>query len=66
LKIELITIGDEILLGQTLDSNAHWIALRLADNGLRLRWHSTIGDDKSDIRHVLRHAWNRADVVLVT
>ncbi len=66
MKIELITIGDEILLGQTLDSNAHWIALRLADNGLRLRWHSTIGDDKSDIRHVLRHAWNRADVVLVT
>lgn len=66
MKIELITIGDEILLGQTIDTNAHWIARRLADNGLRLRWHSTIGDNESDIRHMLRHAWNRADVLLVT
>lgn len=66
LKIELITVGDEILLGHTLDINAHWIAGRLAECGLRLRWHSTVGDSASDIRHLLRHAWDRADVVIVT
>ncbi len=66
MNIELITIGDEILLGHTVDSNANWIARRLTDHGLRLRWHDTIGDNESDIKHTLNRAWNRADVVLVT
>ncbi len=66
LKIELITIGDEILLGHTLDTNAHWIASRLTENGHRLRWISVVGDNASDLRHQLRRAWNRADIVLLT
>ncbi len=66
LQIELISVGDEILLGHTLDTNAHWIANQLANSGYRLRWHSTIGDNESDMRHQFRRAWNRADVVIIT
>ena len=66
LQIELISVGDEILLGHTLDTNSHWIANQLANSGYRLRWHSTIGDNESDMRHQFRRAWNRADVVIIT
>lgn len=66
LKIELISVGDEILIGQTLDTNANWIASRLSENGFRLRWISVVRDSANDLRHQLRRAWNRADVVLVT
>jgi len=66
LKIELITIGDEILLGHTLDTNSNWIASRLSECGFHLRWISVVADNVSDMRHQLRRAWNRADVVLVT
>ncbi len=66
LQIELISVGDEILIGQTLDTNAHWLANQLTESGYRLRWHSTIGDNESDMRHQFRRAWNRADVVIVT
>jgi len=65
-NIELIAVGDELLLGTTLDRNSNWIASRLTENGLRLRWHETVGDNESDIRHQLRRAWNRAEVVLLT
>ncbi len=66
LQIELIAVGDEILIGHTLDTNSNWIASLLSESGLRLRWHSTVSDDASDIRHLIRHAWNRADAVIVT
>ncbi len=66
LLIELISVGDEILIGHTLDTNSNWIAKQLSDLGFRLRWHSTVGDNASDMRHQLRRAWNRADAVITT
>ena len=66
LKIELIAIGDEILIGHTLDTNSNWIATRLVEQGFPLRWISVIGDNASDLRHQLKRAWNRADLVLLT
>lgn len=66
LKIELIAIGDEILLGHTLDTNSNWIATSLSENSFSLRWLSIVGDNASDLKHQFRRAWNRADVVLLT
>ena len=65
-KIELIVIADEVLYGNIRDSNSHWIAARLVENGLRLRWIEVVGDNSSDLRHQLRHTRNRADVVILT
>ncbi|MDP8240450.1 MAG: competence/damage-inducible protein A [Candidatus Hatepunaea meridiana] len=66
MKIELITIGDEILLGHTQDTNSNWIASQLSEYGFHLRWVSIVGDNPSDMKHQLRRAWDRADVILVT
>lgn len=65
-NIELIAVGDEILIGHTLDSNSNWIAGKLSEHGLRLRWQSTVGDNSSDLRHQVRRAWERADVVILS
>jgi len=66
LNIELIVIGDEVLLGHTQDTNSHWIAGALSGRGLRLRWMSVVGDKAGDMRHQIRRAWNRSEVVIIT
>ena len=49
LKIELIAVGDEILIGHTLDTNSNWIATRLSELGFPLRWISVIGDNADSV-----------------
>lgn len=63
---ELITIGDEILYGQTLDTNAHWISGRLDEIGIKVKMKTTIGDVRQDILDSFRAAEGRADVVIIT
>ena len=45
MQVELITIGDELLLGLTIDTNAAWLARELAGIGVRVAWRSTVGDE---------------------
>jgi nicotinamide-nucleotide amidase len=47
--VELITIGDELLLGLTIDTNAAWLARELATIGIAVASRTTIGDRKADI-----------------
>jgi len=63
---ELITVGTELLLGQIVDTNAAWIARRLAEAGINLYYKTTVGDNRRRIAEVIRHALGRADVVLTT
>ena len=63
---ELISIGDEILYGQTLDTNSHWISGRLDEIGIKVRRKITIGDLREDILNSLAEAEKRADVILIT
>lgn len=63
---ELISIGDEILYGQTLDTNSHWMSARLDEIGIKVRRKITIGDDREEILSALRESESRADVVLIT
>ncbi len=63
---ELITIGTELLLGQIVDTNAAWIAQRLAEVGVNLYYKTTVGDNRERIAAVIRHALKRVDVVLTT
>jgi len=65
-RCELIVVGDEILLGQTLDSNSRYIARRLTDNGMRLHWISVVPDDKDEIKTALDRATGRASAVIIT
>ena len=63
---ELITIGDELLIGQTVNTNAAWIGEQLSEAGVELRWVTTVGDNAEDLRQALDVALGRADVVITT
>ena len=63
---ELITIGDEILYGQTLDTNAHWMSGELDKIGVRVIRRTTCGDVEGEILQVFEEAEQRADIVLIT
>lgn len=63
---ELITIGDEILYGQTLDTNAHWMSGELDKIGVKVIRRTTCGDVEEEILRAFREAEQRADIVLIT
>jgi nicotinamide-nucleotide amidase len=63
---EIITIGDEILIGQIVDTNSAWMAARLNDIGIRIKQISSVSDDREHILTALREAATRADVILIT
>lgn len=65
-KAELLTIGDEILFGQIVDTNSQWMGNRLAEEGVRVVWRTTVGDKEQDIMLAFEQARKRADVVLIT
>ena len=65
-KAEIITIGDEILYGQTLDTNSHWMSGALDEINIKVYQKTTIGDTEEHILASLKEAEARADVILIT
>ena len=65
-NVEIITIGDELLIGQVIDTNSAWMAQELNKVGFDVQYKTTIGDDESDILDAFERAFSRASVVLVT
>lgn len=63
---ELISIGDELLSGLTIDTNAAFIAQQFETIGILSRWKTTVGDDLDDICGALKLALSRADVITLT
>lgn len=63
---EIITIGDEILIGQIVDTNSAWMAQTLNNIGIRVKQISSVSDDEQHILDALRLAEGRADVILIT
>ncbi len=66
LRIELITIGDELLLGFTIDTNAAYLARELADVGVQLVRRATVGDIAEDIASAVGDALDRTGAVVTT
>ena len=63
----LLTVGDEILLGQIVDTNAAWLGERLADAGVDVRRSETVGDDHAEIVAAIERATaDGAHVIVVT
>ena len=63
---EIISIGDEISTGMILDTNSQYLSRSLSDVGVRVLYHSTIGDDMGAMVAAFATAFRRADVVVVT
>jgi len=66
LKAEIISIGSELVSGQSLDTNSRWLSQELGALGISTAFHTTIGDDLDDNVAVFRAAAERADLVLTT
>ena len=66
MKAEILSVGTELLLGQIVDTNAAYIARRLAELGITLYRKTTIGDNLARASAAVREALQRADVVIAT
>ncbi|WP_276346652.1 competence/damage-inducible protein A [Daejeonella sp. JGW-45] len=63
---ELITIGDEILIGQIVDTNSAWMAQQLNLAGIAVKQISSVSDERQHILNALKEASERADIILIT
>jgi nicotinamide-nucleotide amidase len=66
MKAEIITIGDELLIGQTVDTNSAWMAEQLHLVGIRVNRIVSISDARDAIRNAIEDSFARADLVLMT
>ncbi|MFL5467230.1 MAG: molybdopterin-binding protein, partial [Gemmatimonadaceae bacterium] len=65
-QVELITSGDELLLGFTVDTNAAHVARTLAAEGVEIVRRATVGDDADQIALAVREALDRTGAVITT
>ena len=66
MRAEIITIGDELLIGQVVDTNSAWMAERLNEVGISLHQITSVHDNREHILKALEEAFSRADIVLTT
>lgn len=66
MQAEIITIGDELLIGQVVDTNSAWMAERLNEQGIEVCQITSIHDNRQQIIRALDDAFSRADIVLTT
>lgn len=66
MSIEIITIGDELLIGQVTDTNSAWMSRQLTAVMMPIVQHTSIHDDAEQIKKAVNAALERADVVLLT
>ncbi len=62
----VLSVGDELLLGQIVDTNSAWLGQRLTEAGLAVREHAAVGDDLAALTAALQRLAATADVVVIT
>jgi len=63
---EILTIGDEILFGQIVDTNSQWMSVELSNAGIKVIRKTTVGDLEEEIMTAFAEAEKRADIILIT
>ncbi|MGA2500410.1 MAG: competence/damage-inducible protein A [Tepidisphaeraceae bacterium] len=66
MKAIVVSIGDELVLGQTVDTNSAWLSQRLAGIGVDVTGHVTVADDQQAIERAMQDAASRCDALLVS
>ncbi len=66
MKAEIVTIGDELLIGQVIDTNSAWIAEQLNLAGIKVHQITSISDNREHIITTLKEASTRANLILIT
>src|SRR5947209_5696505 len=62
----ILSIGDELVLGQTVDTNSAWLSQQLAAIGVAVRGHMTVADDQNAIEQAIRDTSSNCDVLLIS
>lgn len=66
MNAEIISVGTELLMGQILNTNARYISARLADLGINLYYHITVGDNHDRLKDCIRTGFSRSDILIFT
>jgi len=66
MKASILSIGDEILIGQIVNTNAVWISQKLNEVGVKVNYIYSVGDDKTDIIEAIQTLMSKTDIVLIT
>lgn len=66
IKAEILAIGDELLYGQIMDTNSHWISQELDKIGVRVVRRTTVGDNRDAMLSAFESAEKIADIILIT
>ena len=66
MNAEIISIGTELLMGETVDTNSSYLADELAKIGVDLLWATKVGDHPGRLEEAMRRAWERSDLTLTT
>src|SRR5579864_2792065 len=66
MKAEIIAVGTELVSGQRLDTNSHWLSERLSELGISVHFHTTLADDLDESIAAFRIAVERADLVVMS
>jgi len=66
MNAEILSIGDELLIGQVVNTNASWLGEQLSLLGVDVRRITAVGDDRSQLLEEFRRAWEQQDVVIAT
>jgi len=66
MNAEIVTIGDELLIGQVVDTNSAWIATELNKIGIRIHQITSVSDNSEHIKNALNDAASRASVIIIT
>ena len=65
MKASILTIGDELLIGQVLNSNVQWISERLTAIGISVTRHLSVGDEMNEITGALRFLQSSSDILII-
>lgn len=66
MNASIISIGDELLIGQVIDTNAAWLGQELNKTGIKVQFRLTVGDDESEIINALNIAKQKSQLILIT
>jgi len=66
MKAEIVSTGTELLLGETLNTSAHYVTGKLSSIGIEVDYHTTVGDNPKRLEQVLHQAIQRSDLVITT
>jgi nicotinamide-nucleotide amidase len=66
MRTHLLTIGDEILIGQVIDTNTVWMAQKMMESGFHIVGKTACGDTSESILYALKNSMENADIILIT